>query len=99
MEPHPKKTRIQPIFKPLGFLGFDYRVRDGCVYMLPKPEKVKEQRRKLGRMALFVHSGKMPATDYIASLECMCNHLSKGDSPNLAIKQKSYGMKLIGEQT
>lgn len=95
LTPHPKKTRIQPLSEPLGFLGFDYRVRDGNVTVLVKPEKVKEQRRKLRHMARLVKDGRMAADDYLASLECMVAHLEKGDSRELPERQKEYGMSVL----
>lgn len=95
LSPHPKKTRIQPIADPIGFLGYNYRVRDGGVTMHVKPEKVKEQRRRLRSMARLVKSGRMAPADYLASLECMVAHVSKGDNRDLPERQRSYGMTIL----
>lgn len=97
METHKKKTRIEPLEKPLTFLGFDYRIRDGCVSMLVTPKKVKEQRRSLRTLSRLVAKGRLSRDDYLASLECMVAHLSKGDSKTLPDRMNAYGHELIGD--
>lgn len=95
MEPHPSKTRIRPISEPFPFLGFDYRVRDGCVRMLVRPEKVKDQRRHLRSLARLVSKGRMSEADYLQALGCILEHDGKGDSPELVCRMRDYGEMLL----
>ncbi len=95
LSPHPKKTRLQPVCQPFGFLGFNYHIRDGGVSMLVKPEKVKEQRRRLRHLARLVRDGRLDAEGYLASLECMVAHIAKGDNRELPDRQRSYGMAVL----
>ena len=95
LAPNPKKTRVQHISETVTFLGFDYHVRDGCVYKLVNPAKVKEQRRKLRRMVKLVRSGRMQPDDYLTSLGCMLEHDSKGDSEALVERIEAYGRTVL----
>lgn len=92
---NPKKTRVQPITEPVSFLGFDYHVRDGDVLMFAKPGKVKEQRRKLRRLAGLVRDGRITEDDYMVSLGCILEHDGKGDSPKLVARMEDYGMTVL----
>ena len=52
---NPTKTEIQPISKPMLFLGFVYRLTEtGKVVILVAPRKIKHERKKLKRMAAHV---------------------------------------------
>ena len=95
---HAEKTTIKPIQRPFGFLGFTYHATDTGVYMLVKSEKVKEQRRRLRRLARLVNTGRIDAADYLAALQCMASHDAKGASKILPEKIYSYGIDLIGGQ-
>ncbi|MBQ9041596.1 MAG: RNA-directed DNA polymerase [Eggerthellaceae bacterium] len=93
--PHPGKTAIQPLSKPLGFLGFDYRVRDGGVRMDVKPEKVKAQKRRMRGLARLVKCGRVGLPDYLSAVECMAAHDAKGGDASLAPRLKAYGGMLL----
>lgn len=56
---NPTKTEIQPISKPMLFLGFVYRLMEtGRVVILVDPRKIKHERKKLRRMADHVLRNK-----------------------------------------
>ena len=95
LSPNPKKTRVQHISETITFLGFDYHVRDGSVYRLVTPAKVKEQRRRLRRRAKLVRDGRMSTEDYLASLQCMLAHDAKGASTDLVERMERYGKMVL----
>ena len=56
---NPIKTEIQPIEKPIIFLGFKYKLTEsGKVIIHADPRKVKHERKKLKRMAAHAMTGK-----------------------------------------
>ena len=56
---NPTKTEIQPISKPMLFLGFVYGLmKTGKVVILVDPRKIKHERKKLRRMADHVLKNK-----------------------------------------
>ena len=64
MATHEQKTFIQPISKPIKFLGFYYRLTPtGKVVILADPKKIKHERKKIIRMVNQAQKGNMTKHD------------------------------------
>lgn len=61
MELNSRKTRLQPASQPIPWLGVVFRLTDtGKVVRTIRPEKVREERRRLRRLAGLAQRGEIP---------------------------------------
>lgn len=98
---HPDKTVVVRASEGIVFLGFLYRVdASGKVLMTRNPEKVKENRRKLVRLAHKIMRGEAEAGALDESWECMRACIQEGNSKRIlrtmgnfvkSLKEKIYG--------
>jgi hypothetical protein len=78
---HPEKTTVARADEGIVFLGFLYRVTpSGKVLMLRDPAKVKENRRKLRRLAHKILRGETEIDALGESWECMRACMKEGNS-------------------
>lgn len=78
---HPQKTIVARADEGITFLGFRYRVTDdGKVLMSRDSAKVKENRRKLRRLANKIMRGEAEAGAIDESWECMRACMKEGNS-------------------
>ena len=78
---HPQKTIVARADKDIVFLGFHYRVTDvGKVLMSRDSAKVKDNRRKLRRLANKIMRGEAEASAINESWECMRACMEEGNS-------------------
>lgn len=97
-ELNPKKSRVYPLRDGIEFLGFDFRLTDtGKALMMMRPEKVKEMRRRIRRMARLAQSGKMMRADVDESYRAWRDHASAGDSFNLIRRSDAWYKSLWKE--
>lgn len=90
-EPHKGKTTIEPLARPIRFLGFDYRLTaTGCVLMTADPQRIKSTRRKLRRMAAKAKRGEITRAKVDESYLSWKAHAAKGDSHNLIRRMDAY---------
>lgn len=88
-----KKTKIYPITDGVPFLGFRFHLSDsGKVYMIVKPEKIKNYKRKLRKLVKKAKdkNSKTTKEDVDRSFKTFCDYVSKGSSYNLLIKLRRY---------
>lgn len=77
---HPQKTFIQPICRPVKFLGFSFlRKPTGRVTMKRLPEKIRQERRKLRKMK----SKGVPVERVLVHYQSVRDCLSKGARSDL----------------
>lgn len=90
-EVNPKKTKVYPLSKGIGFLGFDFKLTEsGKVLMFIKPKNVKQQRKKLYRLIKKSLRGEMPKSKVDESYAAWRNHASKGNSFKLLQRMDKY---------
>ncbi|MCC8151981.1 MAG: hypothetical protein LIO96_11150, partial [Lachnospiraceae bacterium] len=78
---HPDKTKIYKLKKGIHVLGFTHRLTDtGKVIRILDPKNVKNERKKLYRMAQKVKSGEMTREKVDQCYESWKAHASKGNS-------------------
>ena len=81
MGPHPRKTHIGKASAPIRFLGFDHLLDvRGHAYMLACPDKVKQTRRDMAKLARLEGDGRLTMEQVMKSWECRRAHISKGCS-------------------
>lgn len=81
---HPEKTVIRKAEDGVLFLGYLFKVlKSGKVLMLRDPKRVKENRRKLRRLAKKVIKGEREIDDFEKSYECIRACIAKGNSNRL----------------
>lgn len=79
-----KKTFIQPISKPVTFLGFDYRLTDtGKVLIFANPKKIKHERKKIKRMVALVKKGELTKRNVDRHFKAYKVSIRYGNSHNL----------------
>ncbi len=89
---HPRKTRAQPIGKPLRFLGFDHALdpRTGRAWMRVAPESVKQARRDAASTARLVRAGRLTEAQWRESCRCRRAHMAKGAGAALLERYDTY---------
>ena len=76
-----KKTSIYPLRKGIRFLGFDFSLkRSGKVVMTLDPANIKDERRKLRRMAAKAKAGGMAKVKVDECFASWKNHAHKGNN-------------------
>lgn len=91
---HEKKTFMQPITRPIKFLGFTFLLHDtGRVTQKRLPEKVRRERRKLKRMKYKGVPIERVLTHYTAVRACM-----KKGSRSDVVKLDRYFNQLFQEE-
>mgnify|MGYP003343085033 CR=1 FL=1 len=89
-----KKTFIQPITKPIKFLGFSFlKHADGSVTMKRLPSKINNEKRKLRRMK----QANVPIERVEQHYQCVRATMKKGTRPSLFALDKYYN-KLFREE-
>lgn len=84
MEVNAKKTLIQPISKPVTYLGFVYRLTpSGKVVILADPAKIKHERKKIRRMMALVRQGRLTKRDVDMHFRAYKTGIRYGNSHNL----------------
>ena len=79
-----KKTFIQPITKPIKFLGFVYRLtQTGKVVILADPKKIKHEKKKIKRMVNLVKKGKLTKHDVDKHFKAWKSSVRYGNSHQL----------------
>lgn len=95
LELHPTKTKVVTADKGGLFLGFVYRVTDsGKVLMLRDPDKVKDNRRRLRRLARLVRRGRRSVSDYDTCYECIRACIGDGNSMKLLKNMDKFANSL-----
>lgn len=88
---HPKKTRIYPISKGIPFLGFVHRLSEtGRVYRLVNPRNVRDERRRLRRLAALARRGGLTKTKADHCYQGWRTHAAKGNSHGLLVRMDAY---------
>lgn len=88
---HPTKTRIRSAKDGVKFLGFLFRVTEsGKVLMLRDPQRVKEVRRRLRRLAHRIHRGEVEAEVLDESYRCVRACMAKGNSRRLIRRMDDF---------
>lgn len=86
-----EKTRVYPLREGIEFLGFNFRLTDtGKVLMLIRPDKVKNVRRRLRRLARKSLRGEIPPEKVRESYSAWRNHASKGNSHQLLRRMDKF---------
>lgn len=92
---HEKKTRVITADRGGLFLGFIFRVTEsGKVLMLRDPAKVKDNRRRLRRLARLVRRGRRTAHDFDVCYECIRACMSEGNSKRLIKNMDDFANSL-----
>ena len=100
LELHPEKTGIYKLSDGIPFLGFIFRAdKTGHVTMLIKPKNVKNERRKLRRMAGLVKDGRLSKEKADESYRDWRAHAAKGDSKSLLDRMDAFYEDLWKEGT
>lgn len=98
-EINPEKTRIYPLTEGITFLGFKYTLTEtGKVLMFVKPEKVKQVRKKLRRLAHKSKRGFLPKEKVDESYRTSREFFSKGNAYRLINRMDNYYNSLWGEK-
>lgn len=95
---HPRKTRVVTADKGGLFLGFVFRVTpSGKVLMLRDPDKVKDNRRHLRRLAGLVRRGRRTVEDFENCYGCIRACISEGNSVRLIRNMDNFVNELRRE--
>ena len=95
MELHPDKTRIRSARSGVVFLGFKFVVTDsGKVLMFRDPQRVKEIRRRLVRLAHKIERGDAEISDLDTSYQCVRACMAKGNSARLLRNMDAFVKEL-----
>lgn len=95
---HPEKTAVHKASDGVLFLGYVFKVTaSGKVLMFRDPKRVKENRRKLRRLAALVRRGRRTAEDFDRSCECIRACIAKGNSARLIRNMDQFTKQLKEE--
>ena len=95
---HPRKTRVVTADKGGLFLGFVFRVTpSGKVLMLRDPDKVKDNRRHLRRLAGLVRRGRRTVEDFEKCYGCIRACMTEGNSVRLIRNMDNFVNELRRE--
>lgn len=95
LEISPKKTNIFPITQPVKFLGFSFKLHEnGRVTKRILPTNLKNERRKLRKLANWVIAGKMTIEKFDECYQSWRAFVKKTDSRGRMLKMDKYKNKL-----
>jgi len=95
---HEKKTKIYPLSKGIEFLGFVFKLdKTGGVISYVRPDKVKNDRRELKKLAYLVKEGRMTKKQFYQTYSGKRVHYSYGNNKKLLFKFDKYVKDLMEE--
>ena len=98
MLPNVSKTFMQPVSKEIEHLGFMYRLtKTGKVVILPRPDKIKHERKKILRMIALVKKGRMTKHDVDVHFKAWKASIRYGNSHKLIEKLNKWYSELWRE--
>lgn len=90
-ELHPTKSKINPIAKPITFLGFAFKLTEtGKVVKTISSGTVRRKRRKLRHMATKVKRGEMSRDKFDECYKSDRTYLAKANSTKLIARMDNY---------
>lgn len=99
LEFNKKKTRIIRVTDGFLFMGFLFRLTEtGKVIMTRNPERVKQERRKLRRMAAKYHRGEMTREKVYESYAGWKQFASRGNNTRLIMRMDKYLKELMEDK-